>query len=269
MSPSGRRPSSRSSSFGTCATPASRGSSRWSRSARRGSERPPGWSLQEILSRLPVDGRAVPWAAVVGVGRALCSVLAYAHAKADPEGRPWGFVASRERGLETRRVFVDAAGEVKLADLGLGALLESSRWSKGVAALHLSRAFYLAPEAVRGEVTTSAADMFCLGWMLWDLLSGRRLFAGASDFDTLKQLIAGAPPGALQLPGVPAALERLIAGCLARVPAARPSATEAGRELEALMAPQEARQALGRFVAGATKDLQEGLRAELVTWSRY
>ena len=93
---------------------------------------------------------------------------------------------------------------------------------------------YMAPEQARGETVGTTADVYALGAMLYELLSGRPAVEGETVQNLLDQVHAG-PPRALALaaPGVPADLEAIVGKAMARTPSERyPSARELAADLK-------------------------------------
>ena len=81
---------------------------------------------------------------------------------------------------------------------------------------------YMAPEQVRGERTDWRADVFSFGTVLYELLSGRRAFHGATSVETLNAILKAEPPPLAEThPGLPAAGVRAVERCLAKDPARR------------------------------------------------
>ncbi|MDQ3366777.1 MAG: serine/threonine protein kinase [Myxococcota bacterium] len=148
----------------------------------------------------------------------LCEVLAAAHAA--------GVI---HRDLKLDNVFVlDAPGaggrHIKLLDWGVARILDEVDPMAGMIAGTLT---YVAPEQIRGDALTGAADIYSLGVLAWQLLLGEPPFASASDLDLLrKHLHAPAPAPALVWPEIPPALAALLTGMLDKDPTARPSIDE-------------------------------------------
>ncbi len=86
---------------------------------------------------------------------------------------------------------------------------------------------YMSPEMARGQAVDARADIFALGCVLFELLSGKRAFPGKTSGEIMAAVLLQ-DPDYTQLPaGTPESLQRLIARCLAKEPAKRPaSATE-------------------------------------------
>jgi hypothetical protein len=126
-------------------------------------------------------------------------------------------------------------GQVKVLDFGLaraGALggaegsLPSLSHSPTLAAhgtaagVILGTAAYMSPEQARGKSVDRRADIWAFGVILWEMLTGRRLFAGETVSDTLAAVLR-AELEWKELPALPPALDRLLRRCLARDPKAR------------------------------------------------
>ncbi len=132
------------------------------------------------------------------------------------------------RDVKPQNLILRADGTLKIADFGIARAAEATALTQ--AGTILGTAAYLAPEQALGEEVTAAADVYSLGAVLYELLTGRPPFEAASLADLAerqrKQVI---PPVRERAPGVPGQLEDVVGRCLARDPAARPAS---GRELE-------------------------------------
>jgi serine/threonine-protein kinase len=151
----------------------------------------------------------------------LASALAAAHAA--------GLV---HRDVTPQNVLLDRKGSPKLSDFGIARLLDGTRFTER--GTIMGTAAYLAPEQARGEVVTSAADVYSLGAVLYELLTGRPPFQA----DTLPALLlqceeaAVVPPRDLA-PAVSPALEALVLRTLEKAPESRPSAAALAATLPA------------------------------------
>jgi serine/threonine protein kinase len=139
------------------------------------------------------------------------------------------------RDLKPSNILLDREGQPHLTDFGLAKLLQKESGmtlSQDV----MGTPNYMAPEQAAGharEVTT-AADVFSLGAILYELLAGRRPFQGETAVETLNQVIhTDPPPPRLLNPQVPRDLETICLKCLEKEPARRyDSAQEVAEELE-------------------------------------
>jgi hypothetical protein len=154
------------------------------------------------------------------LGTELADALAYIHAH--------GVV---HRDVTPANVLCDADGHPRLVDFGIVRLLDTPRVT--ATAMTLGTAAFMAPEQVRGDDVSGAADVYALGLVLLEALTGARAFTGTMQEVALARLHRD--------PDVRAAPDpwpSLLARMTARQPAARPSATEVRDRLAALAAPE-------------------------------
>jgi serine/threonine-protein kinase len=158
-------------------------------------------------------GRRIPIAHTLYIVMEICKGLSYAHEMLSPEtGRPLGIV---HRDISPPNVLISKQGEVKVVDFGLAkATSQIETTDPGVVKGKMS---YLSPEAARGEEVDSRADIFAVGILLYEMLTGKRLFYGETDYQTV-ELVRNAkiPPLRPQNPQVEPELEDVVRKALAR-----------------------------------------------------
>lgn len=185
--------------------------------------------VMEKVTGAPFPGGAVPqgWSAIAAATASLLATLRRIHAA--------GIV---HRDLKPANVLVDAAGRATVLDFGFswGGVLSSGLTVEGAI---LGTPAYLAPEQITGAPVTAATDLYAVGVMLYESLSGRLPHAGG-DFVALMRARLTGPvmPLAEVAPGVPPGVARVVHALLARLPDHRPrSAEEAILALEGRAAP--------------------------------
>jgi len=207
--------------------------------------------------RRRMDGHPVPARRVVEYGTHIAHGLAAAH--------ELGIV---HRDLKPENVFVTKAGHVKILDFGLAKLTTASPASDvGVTAeatqtgVVLGTPSYMSPEQARGVPADHRSDLFSLGAMLHEMLSGQHPFRRSTTADTVSAILRDDPTPFPEALPVPASLEHIVRHCLEKEPAARfQSASDLAFALEASLsgsgsAPTAARRAGPTRAAIATLGL--------------
>lgn len=169
-----------------------------------------GGSLAELLSV-----GALPLGAGLRIILDAASGLTALHEVSDPDtGRRLGFV---HRDISPQNILVGLDGRARLGDFGLVKRTDVSTTHTTVVR---GKVAYMAPEQIEGQRARQAADVYAMGVVLWEVVSGERLFRGMNDADTMRRVLVGAVP-ALADRGHPDALDAVVRRCLARDPKAR------------------------------------------------
>ena len=115
-------------------------------------------------------------------------------------------------GLAPTNVIVTADGDVKVTDFSILSATLPPRPADDPRLAN--RVGYLAPEQLSGEATSAATDVFALGVIAYELVTGQRAFAGATPAAIVQAVLAGPPPE----PQLPRPIVRVLQRCLARSP---------------------------------------------------
>jgi len=180
----------------------------------------PGGTLQDLLDR----NGSLPPEAVVQYARQICSALAFAHDR--------GVI---HRDLKPGNFLLAADGTLKLADFGLAAVREGNKLTAEGRTMGTFR--YMAPEQIRGRPPACPqTDLYALGVVLFELLTGRAPFAGETPAETLQMHLKRPAPRVLaHEPHCPPGLDALVADLMEKRIEDRPaSAVEVGERLSGL-----------------------------------
>jgi len=191
-----------------------------------------GANLKAIAESLRKNVKEFPVAYVAFIAQEICKGLAYAHELCDPNGVDLHIV---HRDMSPPNVLITKYGEVKIVDFGLAKA--NSQLERSEPGIIKGKFSYLSPEAAMGQEVDSRTDIFAVGIILWELLAGRRLFLGETDFQTVKKVQQAVVPSISQInKTVPPELEKIIMRTLARDPAVRyQTARELGVDLNKFM----------------------------------
>ncbi len=149
----------------------------------------------------------------LAIATGMCAGLTYAHDKRDLDGSPLNIV---HRDISPQNVVITFSGDVKIVDFGI-AKSDSKANTETKSGKLKGKVPYMSPEQARGEVIDARSDIFATGVMLFELTTGKRLFKGSSEFETLKLICERDYPKPSQVrPGYPAELERIVMKSLAK-----------------------------------------------------
>jgi serine/threonine protein kinase len=176
----------------------------------------PGPTLTEILKQSAVAAGPVPVPIALSILSQICEALDYAHNLCDDHGKPLGII---HRDVSPANIIVSTTGVVKLIDFGIAKASTSDKTKSGMVK---GKFAYMAPEYVSGGQLDLRADLFGLGVIAHELLTGRRLFHARNDFDTIVKLreMPIQPPSRWN-PDIPRDLDDIVLTALQRDPALR------------------------------------------------
>jgi eukaryotic-like serine/threonine-protein kinase len=172
-----------------------------------------GETLRDRLSRSPLS-----WRKTIEVGVALADGLAAAHGK-----------DIIHRDIKPGNIFLISDGQIKILDFGLARFQpkvspgdETITLAETQAGAMMGTAGYMSPEQVRGETAGAPSDIFSLGCVLYEAVTGQRAFSGKSAGEALAAILKDDPVSIADTgKQAPAELERVVDRCLAKNPAQR------------------------------------------------
>lgn len=177
-----------------------------------------GYDLATVLARGQRLGRPIPQELAVYVVSELAKGLDYAHRRRDAQLRPLNIV---HRDVSPQNVLISFEGEVKLTDFGIAkAALAVSSEENTEAGVLKGKYAYMSPEQARGEDVDSRTDMFALGVVLHELLTGENPFyVPESAYETLRRVRdCDFRSLTATLPGLPQELAAIAARAMSRRP---------------------------------------------------
>ncbi len=207
-----------------------------------------GKDLRSILNSARAESRPLPLGLALLVGSRLASALDHAHRQKDFEGRALGLV---HRDVSPQNVLISYEGDIKLCDFGIvKAVTKASKTQMGALKGKLQ---YMSPEQAWGRPVDARSDIFSLGSLLFEMLTGRRLFSGESEMSVLDAVREGRIQAPRDLdPRLPLEVNALVLKALARDPDDRfHTAGEMQREIDGILAslkPTPSQAALGSYL---------------------
>ncbi|MGI8460501.1 MAG: protein kinase domain-containing protein, partial [Solirubrobacterales bacterium] len=186
------------------------------------SEHMPGGDVASLLES--VDGRRLDLERTISIGIDVCRALEHAHG-----------CAIVHRDLKPANVWIGEDGGARLGDFGLALTSEGRSRATPDGSL-VGTVAYLPPEQALGRPSDARSDLYSLGALLYEMLTGQPPFPGDDAVAIISQHLSAAPvPPSRLRAGLPPALDEIVLGLLAKAPAERPAnAAEVRRTLEAV-----------------------------------
>ena len=222
------------------------------------------YAVMELLEgstlRARLDSSPLPPRRAVDLAGQIVRALGAAHEK--------GIV---HRDIKPENIFITTDGHVKILDFGLARLVPSPIGTLAAAGTRtrvettdgvvLGTVGYMSPEQVRGVAADHRSDIFSFGVVLYEMLTGRRPFAGSTAVETMNAILKEDPPAmAVSDTAIAPTLGRLVAHCLEKEPAERfQSARDLAFSLEALRGSSDT--AVGAVVPARSRRLHPLLAA--------
>jgi serine/threonine protein kinase len=176
-----------------------------------------GEDLRRLFRACQEQGRPLPLPLICRIVADAAAGLAFAHSLRDPAGRPCGIV---HRDISPQNILVTLDGGVKIIDFGIAKAAGRAQHTR-TGALK-GKCSYMSPEQAAGEPVDARADIFALGIVLHELLTGRRLFKAEDDVQTLARVRECRVPPPSEIDArIDPGLDPIVLKALEREPARR------------------------------------------------
>ena len=172
-----------------------------------------GWDLSEVLVRATELGTRVPPALAAFIASQVAAGLTHAYRKT-LDGRP---ILVAHRDVSPANILLSTEGEVKIGDFGIARLDATSTGTDP--GTFKGKLAYAAPEVLRGQSATSAADQFSLGVAIYEMVAGRHPFGNPDNLSAYLNQVQTAVPASLDL--IAPGLATVVATALEKDPAHR------------------------------------------------
>ena len=231
-----------------------------------------GETLLAVEVKLAQASQLAPVGASLEIVRQVCLGLHYAHSLQSSTGQALGIV---HRDVSPANLMLSFHGDVKILDFGIARVAEGVRETRTQAGTMKGKVSYMSPEQIRMEPIDGRSDIFAVGIVLHELLTGRRLFRSTNEYTRARMVLEAdiALPSTVN-PAVPPAVDGIVMHALERNPQARyQDAGEMADDLEKALfemraSPHEPRKLLAAlFPHGPSRSGEVHLPTTLGTWS--
>lgn len=227
-----------------------------------------GKDLRQVLQKVARSGAVIPSRFAAWIVLEACRGLHYAHVRVDAEGEPLDIV---HRDISPSNILISYEGDVRIADFGIaktGNVTEET--DHGALA---GKYEYMSPEQACGKRVDRRTDIFALGTILWEMLTGHRAFR-ADDVDEVLRKIKELeiPRAGVLNPHLPESVDELLALAMALNPDKRFQTAQAFGEAVRLLIksrdPASLRDEMGEWVRHLFHEEIEADKARLVAGCR-
>lgn len=176
-----------------------------------------GRNCQHLIGKEAERGTFVPVEHTCQIIAGVCAGLHYAHNRKDFSGEPLSII---HRDVSPQNILVSFGGNVKVVDFGIAKA--STQIAQTRAGVLKGKYAYMSPEQVRGSRMDHRSDIFSLGLVMYEMLTGKRPFERASGLDTLKAIVQDKPVNPREYnKTIPMAVVRILSRALEKDPSRR------------------------------------------------
>jgi hypothetical protein len=173
-----------------------------------------GHDLRQVMQNAAVTSTPMPVGVACFIVSEVAAALAFAHTLCGEGGQPLGIL---HRDVSPSNIMLSRVGAIKLVDFGIARAARHVRRERTATGTLKGKLSYMAPEQIDGAELDARADIFSLGVVLHECLTGRRLFRGRDDQHTMNLVReARVEPPSTQRVGVDPALDRIVVKMLSK-----------------------------------------------------
>ena len=173
-----------------------------------------GRNIQHLITKEGEQKRMIPVEHACRIVAGVCDGLYYAHTRKDYDGTPLNIV---HRDISPQNILISFAGGVKLVDFGIAKA--STQLAQTRAGVLKGKYAYMSPEQVRGSKIDQRSDVFSVGLVMYEMLTGHRAFERENSLKTLKAIVQEKPLNPKELnPLIPDPVVKLLSKALEKNP---------------------------------------------------
>ncbi|MBL92569.1 MAG: hypothetical protein CMH56_12260 [Myxococcales bacterium] len=181
-----------------------------------------GTDLEEVFANHKKQDKPLPLKTALLIFHNLAQGLTYLHELKDDQGQSLKLI---HRDLSPGNILISNTGEIKIADFGIAK--SEIKDTQTVAGELKGKFAYMAPEQTRGDTMDHRVDLFALGIVMWEALTGKSLFDANNNLDVVQRVRQRQAPSLSSLrEDVPQELCALIAQLLEKEPSRRPAKSQ-------------------------------------------